>query len=349
MAERSTTMLKWDHWHIEPSSICTLKCPRCPRAEVPESLLNRQLTLKFFQDQIGTDVVKHIRKITFCGNDGDPIYCKELIEICQWLKTVNPDMHLVIITNGSYKTPEWWQALGRVLDHRDEVNWSIDGWDQASNEQYRVNSNWNSIVDGIRFFSEANETTYRVWAAIAFRFNQDRLGDMQTMAQELGMDLFQITKSTKFGSHYPETYGVFDPLCPDRVDLVSSTHRFERALMPITNRARPGELLKEIFWSRAQDLDQHKQYSGICLIGNKGVFLNSQGEFYPCCWTANRYPHNSQWHNLAQTRFNLWHTNFSDIIADEFWKKEFLEFDSQECATKCTPDKLKDREHVTEW
>lgn len=166
--------------------------------------------------------------------------------------------------------------------------------DQASNEQYRVNSDWNTIMSGIRAFSKVNKTTYRVWAAIAFRFNQDRLSAMKIIAQGIGMDLFQITKSTKFGSHYPDTYGVFDPLCPDRADLVSSTHRFERMLHPITTRARPGELLKEIFWSRAQDLDKHKQYSGICLIGNKGVFLNSQGEFYPCCWTANRYPHNSQ-------------------------------------------------------
>ena len=42
-----------DHWHIEVSSICTLKCPRCTRAEVPETLLNRSLDLKFFQEQIG--------------------------------------------------------------------------------------------------------------------------------------------------------------------------------------------------------------------------------------------------------------------------------------------------------
>lgn len=342
-------MIAWDHWHIEPSSICTLKCPRCPRAEVPESLLNRQLTLRFFQDQIGADVVRQIRKITFCGNDGDPIYCRELMEICQWLKTVNPEIHLVIITNGSYKTPEWWRALGRVLDHRDEINWSIDGWDQASNEQYRVNSDWNSIMSGIQAFAEVNQSAYRVWAAIAFRFNQDRLAEMQAIAQAVGMDLFQITKSTKFGSHYPETYGVSDPLCPDRADLVSSTHRFERVLEHITDRARPGALLKEIFWSRAQDLDRNRQYSGICLIGNKGVFLNSQGEFYPCCWTANRYPHNSQWHEQAKERFNLWHSKFSDIIADPFWQNEFLSFDSLECNTKCTPDRLKDREHVTEW
>ena len=55
-------MMVWDHWHIEPSSICTLKCPRCPRAEIPESLLNRQLTLDFFKNQIGADIIKQIKK-----------------------------------------------------------------------------------------------------------------------------------------------------------------------------------------------------------------------------------------------------------------------------------------------
>ena len=135
------------------------------------------------------------------------------------------------------------------------------------------------------------------------------------------MDLFQITKSTKFGIYYPEKYGpgvLSDPLCPTREDLVSSTHRFERVLHPITNRARPGELLKEVFWYRAQVLEKNNKYSGICLVGNKGVFLNSQGEFYPCCWTANRYSHNSEWHERAKQRFNLWQRNCTDIMADDF-------------------------------
>ena len=342
-------MLAWDHWHIEPSSICTLKCPRCPRAEVPESLLNRQLTLKFFQEQIGKDVVKGIKKITFCGNDGDPIYCKELIEICHWLKLCNPNIHLVIITNGSYKTPKWWTSLSTVLDHRDEINWSIDGWDQPSNEQYRVNSDWSSIIDGYQAFALHNNDTYRVWASIGFKFNQNHIDHMKSISSDLGFDLFQLTKSTKFGSHYPEAYGINDPLCPDRDDLVSSSHRFERVLFELTNKARPGQQLKEIFFSRAQDLQNKNQYSGICLIGNKGVFLNSQGEFYPCCWTANRYQHNKDWHTLAQHRFNLSTRTFQDIIKDSFWSTDFLKFDSLECRTKCTSEKLADREHTTEW
>lgn len=349
MAARGAVVLIWDHWHIEPSSICALKCPRCPRAEVPETLLNRQLTLKFFQEQLGENIVKSIRKITFCGNDGDPIYCRELIDIISWIKAVNPDINLVLITNGSYRTQEWWLELAKVLDQHDEINWSIDGWDQQSNQQYRVNCDWISIMSGISEFCKINKTTYRVWASIAFRFNQDRLEHMEHMSRELGMDLFQITKSTKFGSHYPDIYGISDPLCPDRADLVSSSHRFERILCPLTTRVRPGIELKEIFWQRAQDLDKHKQYSGICLIGNKGVFLNSQGEFYPCCWTANRYQHNKQWRDLASTKFNLHQRTFQDIMSDDFWKKDFLRFDSLECTTKCAPDRLKDLHHVTEW
>lgn len=342
-------MLAWDHWHIEPSSICTLKCPRCPRAEVPESLLNRQLTLKFFQDQLGPDVVKRMRKITFCGNDGDPIYCKELIEICSWIKSCNPDIQLVIITNGSYKPPEWWGLLGTVLDHHDEINWSIDGWDQLSNEQYRVNSDWDSIINGYKTFINHNNATYRVWASIGFKFNQDQIDRMKMLADTLKFDLFQLTKSTKFGSHYPDVYGINDPLCPDRDDLVSSSHRFERVLFDLTNKVRPGRQLKEIFFAKAQDLQNKKQYSGICLIGNKGVFLNSQGEFYPCCWTANRYQHNKDWHTLAQHRFNLNTCTFQDIIKDSFWLTDFLKFDSLECRTKCTPEKLTDQDHTTEW
>jgi MoaA/NifB/PqqE/SkfB family radical SAM enzyme len=311
--------------------------------------LNRQLTLDFFQNRIGADVMGRIKKITFCGNDGDPIYCREFLEICDWLKTANPEIHLAIITNGSYKPAQWWQSLGKILDHHDEINWSIDGWDQHSNEQYRVNSQWHSIMSGIKSFAEANQTTYRVWATIGFRFNQHDLSRIKHLAEISGMDAWQLTKSTKFGSHYPDAYGTDDPLCPESADLVSSSHRFERVVEHLTLRTRPGDDLKQIFLQRAQELLKQQKHSGICFIGNKGVFLNSQGEFYPCCWTANRYPHNKEWQDLAKSRFNLYQYKFLDIVNDKFWSEDFLKFDSYECQTKCTMDKLKDPEHTTAW
>lgn len=342
MAARGTIVLKWDHWHIEASSICALRCPRCPRAEVPDSLLNRQLTLDFFKQQIGDQVARQIRKITFCGNDGDPIYCRDLVEIIIWFKTLNPNIQIVIITNGSYKPVHWWQYLGKVLNQHDEVHWSLDGWDQESNEQYRVQSDWISIMHGIEAFKKVNNSTYLVWAAIAFRFNQHQLEHMKTQANTLGFDCFQLTKSTKFGSKYPSAYGNKDSLEPTDPALVAPAHRFEREVVALTNKTRPGSELKIEFLKRATQLGN---YSGICMIGSKGVFLNSRGEFYPCCWTANRYDHNQAW----QGKFNL-HTNtFEQIINDAFWTTDFLKFDNLECQTKCTPDRLSDPAHTSEW
>jgi len=342
-------MLVWDHWHIEPSSICTLKCPRCPRAEVPNSLLNRQLSLDFFQNQIGSEVVTQIKKITFCGNDGDPIYCKDFIEICSWLKKINPNIQLVIITNGSYKSPQWWKDLAMILNGNDEIHWSLDGWDQISNEQYRVNSNWNSIETGIRTFFSENKSTYRVWASIAFRFNQNFISYQKNLAFSTGFDFYQLTKSTKFGSKYPVAYGDNDLLEPTDPELIAKGFRFERVQHQLTDKIRPGQDLKKIFFQRSEELVKHNQYSGICLIGNKGVFLNSQGEFYPCCWTANRYEHNQAWHQMAATQFNLNNKTFTDIINDPYWKTDFLKFDSLECTSKCTSAQLADLHHTTEW
>lgn len=348
MAARGSTVLAWDHWHIEAASICTLKCPRCPRAEVPETLLNRQLDLAFFQNQIGASIVKQIRKITFCGNDGDPIYCRDFLDICGWLKQVNQELNLVIITNGSYRSTEWWHKLAKILDHGDEIHWSLDGWDQHSNSQYRINCDWDSISSGIETFAAHNSQTYRVWAAIAFSFNQHKLHEQQQLAKRWLFDAYQLTKSTKFGSRYPGAYGQDDALEPTNKELVSSGDRFERSITTLSSKPRPGQELRQIFLSRAKDIAK-QQYSGICLIGNKGVFLNSQGEFYPCCWTANRYAHNAAWHKLAQSRFNLHTTTFEQILKDTFWTEDFLKFNSLECTTKCTPQRLADPAHSTEW
>jgi hypothetical protein len=304
--------------------------------------------LAFFQRQFGAEHVQELKKITFCGNDGDPIYCRDLVDICVWFKTLNPTVAITIITNGSYKPPDWWQYLGHVLGEHDEVHWSLDGWDQDSNQQYRVNSDWDSIIAGITAFASVNTSTYRVWDSIAFRFNEYHLGQQQSLAQQLGFDLYQLTRSTKFGSKYPEQYGSIDLLEPTQPGLVPDGHRFERNHVRLTRRSRPGQDIKTLFWQRAQQLESNTPYSGICLIGNKGVFLNSRGQIYPCCWTANRYDHNQVWHDRA-SRFDLWQRNLTDIKNDEFWSTEFLEFDSHECRSKCTRAKLKDQEHTTEW
>jgi MoaA/NifB/PqqE/SkfB family radical SAM enzyme len=333
------------HWHIEISSKCTLRCPRCSRSEVPAGLINTELDLEFFQKNFPPEFIKdNVRKITFCGDDGDPIYAHDLVEVIRYFKRAYP-VEFVIITNGSYKSEDWWKYLAESLTDRDEIHFSIDGWDQASNEQYRVNSNYESIMLGVRTMRKHTEARM-TWAAIAFEFNQDHLARMQHQASELGFDFFQLTRSTKFGKIYP-SYGTEDALQP-RDEFISGTMRFDRQIRPLSGRPRkPVPLVNDLLWKHAQNTNTNSDIIPLCAIGNKGLFINSQGDFFPCCWVANRYSHNQEWLERGR-QFNLVRNTLADVIRDTFWKQEFQSYRWLECQTKCKRDKV-DHEYATSW
>ena len=337
----NNSLATW-HWHIEISSKCTLRCPRCARQEVPQGLVNTQLELEFFQRNFTKDfVLEHVDKITFCGDDGDPIYARELIEVVQYFKSIKPTIEIVIVTNGSYQDAAWWQNLGRSLDHNDSVHFSIDGYDNQSNNQYRVNSDWNSIITGVRSLRESS-SCQMVWAAIAFRFNQKYIQRMKGMALDLGFDRFQLTKSTKFGSVYPH-YGAKDNLEP-MLDLVSQSHRFEREVYDFTKR--PSKVWP-INLAKYQGIEEINGVKPLCAIGNKGLYISAQGQLFPCCWVANRYPHNAEWQELG-TQFDLNQRSLDNVLKDPFWQSTFQTYSWNECQTKCAGNRVT-LEYATEW
>ena len=336
------TLSTW-HFHIEISSKCTLRCPRCARQEVPDSLVNTELDLEFFQRNFTPEfVLDNVEKITFCGDDGDPIYAHDLVPVIQYIKSIKP-VEIVIVTNGSYKKPEQWRELGSVLTEQDTVHFSIDGWDDESNNLYRVNSDFNSILTGIAALRDASACRL-VWAAIAFKFNEDRIDHMKNLALSLGMDAFQLTKSTKFGTIYPG-YGADDPLEPSK-KFVSSSHRFERDVVVLSSRG----LNSHVNTKNMQLYKSVAEVNGVkplCEIGNKGLYIDAQGRLFPCCWVANRYSHNSEWKAIA-TKFDLNRRALADAVADDFWSTTFQTFGWQECQTKCAASRV-DKKYATEW
>lgn len=339
-------MLATWHFHIEISSKCTLRCPRCARQEVPDTLVNTELDLEFFRRNFTPDFVReHVSKITFCGDDGDPVYAHDLIPVIQYIKGIKP-VEIVIITNGSHKKPEWWKALGEVLTEADTVHFSIDGWDNDSNNQYRVNSDWDSIELGVKTLIQHSRCR-TVWAAIVFGFNQDRIYDMIDLAQSWGMDGFQITKSTKFGKIYP-AYGAQDALQPQD-QWISGTQRFERQTVILSMRG----LNNHVWKTQPINLDLYQRskiVNGVrplCAIGNKGLYIDAQGRLFPCCWVANRYAHNSEWRDIAD-RFDLHQRSLQDALSDDFWSTQFQNYAWQECQTKCAAARV-DEKYATEW
>lgn len=336
------TLATW-HWHIEISSKCTLKCPRCARQEVPDGLINTELNLEFFKKNFTPEfIISNVEKITFCGDDGDPIYAHDLVPVIEYIKKIKP-VEIVIITNGSYKKTEWWNDLGKLLDNRDSVHFSIDGYDNASNNLYRINSDYDSIINGLKTLRSVSKCSI-VWATIAFKFNQDKIELLKQSAKSLGVDIFQLTKSTKFGSIYP-SYGINDHLEPS-TKFVSSTHRFEREIFYLNSNLTPNPISLTNL-----DLLQKTQIKNnvkpLCMIGNKGLYIDARGTLYPCCWVANRYSHNSEWRTLSKN-FNLRERTLDQVLQDKFWTDEFQTFKWQECQTKCSAD-IVDVGYATQW
>lgn len=335
------TLALW-HWHIEVSSKCTLKCPRCPRQEVPEGLINTELGLEFFWDNFPEEFIKnHVQKITFCGDNGDPIYAHDFLDIVKYLKNTKPSIEIVIVTNGSYRTPLWWESLGKLLDSQDSVHFSIDGHNNETNNQYRVNSEFDGIITGIRQLRTYSQCQI-VWDAIAFKFNQDFIPSMKLLAQGLGVDRFQLTRSTKFQKIYP-IYGPEDPLQPND-EYISSSFRFEREVTDFTNRETAAPKINYDLYNSSKVVNGVRS---LCSIGNKGLYISATGDFYPCCWVANRYAHNSEWQKLGK-RFNLYEQTLETVLKNEFWSGEFQTYRWVECKTKCD-QALVDEKYATQW
>ena len=332
-----------EHWHIEVASKCSLKCPRCTRQEVPNGLINTDLRLDWFKQNF-KDIIANVKKITFCGDDGDPIYCRDFLDICAWIKNNNYQCQIVIVTNGSYKTPEWWKLLSKILNDRDHIHFSIDGWDQDSNNQYRVNCDWDSIMQGISVLNEHGCTVFKTWAAIAFKFNESKITHMETLARNCEFDYFQLTRSSKFGCNY-SAYPIDDPLQPS--EMYVSQGRFTREIIKLSEREWE-DSCTHTFIDRYYTQTSVGAIQPLCSVGNKGLYINSQGQFYPCCWTGLRYGHNKDiFQYVDQTNKTL-----TEILDDPNWRKLTQSFKDgscpQECKEKCHSKKWS-LEHATSW
>ena len=341
------------HWHFEVSGKCTLKCPRCPRNDAaPVPWMNKELDLEFFKRTLSPELLKtHVRRITMCGDIGDPIYASEYIDIIDYIKTHNPKIHIYTITNGSYRKESWWKQLAKISNQYDTINFSIDGYDQASNNLYRVGSDWDSIMTGLRIMCQESQA-FVYWASILFSFNQDHISRIQQQATEIGCDGLQLTYSTKFGSKYGEEYGGIDDDLEPRPEFISSTHRYERHFIRLNDRVQQNKDYLDFNQKKFIEIKQqyNKFITPMCAIGNRGLYVSADGVLHPCSWVSFPYVSMStnrktinfkdSFHQVYRDKLNLKTRTLNEVLNDPIWNKLFGSFDDPatawvECEQKC--------------
>ena len=270
-------------FHIEPTNICTLKCAGCARTQFidqwPQHWSNHSLDI----DQLlgFLDIDLSTKTINLCGNYGDPIYHPDFINFVKKLKATG--VTLSIVTNGSYKTKEWWQELTELLSPNDNITFSIDGIPENFT-QYRKNANWTSIQTGIEISAKSQCQT--VWKYIPFSFNETSIDQANKLALDFGIDKFVVSPS-------------------DRYDEKTSM------LMPSS---------KEFIGIRFESQQQWKNNNNVisvnpkCHIGNQH-FVTADGFYSPCCYLADhRFYYKTQF-GKSKKQYDIRNTTLSELLA----------------------------------
>ena len=237
--------------HLEPTNICTLKCPGCARtrfiSQWPTHWKNHSLDRSVLMRFLDLDLAGV--KIIMCGNYGDPIYHPDLVGLVRDLKARGAVISMV--TNGSHRKRSWWQDLVNELSADDCVTFSIDGIPENFT-QYRINGDWETIQDAVETCAAAPCQTE--WKYIPFSFNEHNIEQARQLSTELGIDQFHIANSDRFDE--------------------------------VTMHLKPSENQIGIRWHNQQNWKQSQTIQKLnpeC-HDEKSHYISAEGYYIPCCY-----------------------------------------------------------------
>lgn len=239
-------------FHIEPTNICTLKCPGCSRTRFidqwPQHWKNHSIDIDQLHQFLDIDLRN--KTLSLCGNYGDPIYHPEFHELVKSLK--QRGAHLTIITNGSYRSTAWWEQTVSMLDSNDTVIFSVDGRPENFTE-YRINADWQSIQQAMLICASAACRT--VWKCIPFAFNENNISEIQSISKQIGIDLFFLDPSDRFDSR---------------------TQKYQPQIINLGAR----------YQSKQSWHPNSAQLINPQCADNKNHYISADGYYSPCCYVA---------------------------------------------------------------
>lgn len=182
--------IKWIH--VELSSRCNAWCPACPRNKsgfgVIDNLIEKDLSTSRLEEIL--QQFPNLAAIQFCGNYGDPIIAKNILEAITVAKKYVKKIQ--IHTNGSLRSEKWWENLAthlRDIDH--DVWFGIDGIGET-HEIYRQGTSYKKIINNATAF--ITNGGFATWQFIPYAHNEHQVKESFKISQQLGFKKFKLAK-----------------------------------------------------------------------------------------------------------------------------------------------------------
>jgi len=169
-------------------------CARTAKGTTRKDLVLRELSKEDLEHIFETSFVNQLRQVQLNGNFGEPVASSQTLWFCEYLKKRKVPA-IEVFTSGSLRTPDWWRELGGLLNqNNDLVRFSIYGLEDT-NGIYRVNSNFEKIIDNAKTFIKAGGVAQ--WEFIVFDHNQHQIEKARDLARSLGFSGFAVKRSRR--------------------------------------------------------------------------------------------------------------------------------------------------------
>lgn len=247
--------------HLEITSKCQARCPMCPR-RINGGLLNpfidlTEITLEQFKDWFSVNFIKQLNHLSMCGNLGDPIIAKDTLEIFKHLRTNNAEMTLVMHTNGSARTPEWFEELALL---QVKIIFGIDGLEDT-HHLYRIDTDWKKIINNATAFINAGGDAR--WDMLAFQHNEHQIDQCRVLSHELGFKDFYVKHTSRFKDG---KLHVLDELGKTQY-ILYPTSKSNVMISKVLNAEK--DVLPSIHCKAKKD---------------NQMYVSAEGTITPCCW-----------------------------------------------------------------
>ena len=297
--------------HIEITDKCNSECAVCPRnikgGTIHPNIKNIQLGVDYFK-LLGEDFLSQIETWHFCGTRGDPMANTEIVEILQYIKSINNKAEIQIRTNGGIGGVERFKQISEIIGGNGFLVFSVDGWEDT-NHIYRKNVKWHKVKANMDAYLSGPGIMH--WDYIVFKHNYHQISLAKEFARKNNIHL-----------ELKEPFGFEDEHKTREVYTLpvysKQTHELLYDIEPETEHEIPdflhghqpggmgtkfyGATVKKKNWPKKLNpnwlndqyppmeyysyLKTQKHEYNCEAIDKAEVFIDCDGQFLPCCFIA---------------------------------------------------------------
>ncbi len=256
------------HWEIELTTRCNSTCIGCSRFAnyfYPNPNINTQLELSLEELEKALKQSKSIDFIFLCGVYGDPMLHSKIFEALDLIKFYAPEVKIVVDTNASFGTEEFWIKLAPYFSQSgSHIKFCIDGQSE-SHELFRRGTQWEKILANAKAFINAGGNA--VWKMIQFEHNAGEEVELEKLSKSLGFKKFELRMN-----NYPG----MDTFITTAATTISDIGMQQRKWTP--------DQVND--WNTKQ-MEGHEDKEITCYSLEKtNLYLDAHGSVWPCSWIA---------------------------------------------------------------